>query len=80
MSQLKKRVLVIIMIAIILLGANYGFLELKSNFITNYQKYPPSTDCLSINDMFDNKYDQSYLDAAIKDKENTMNSQGAGIY
>lgn len=66
----------------LLIAAFIAFFYLKKQTIINYKKYPPSTDCKSIAQMFNNDYhDPIFISVADQfDKENTMNNMGTGIY
>lgn len=51
-TKLKRKFIVVAIIIILLLGAFLAFYFLKRTTITNYRKYPPTTDCKSIIKMF----------------------------
>jgi hypothetical protein len=48
-GQLKRKVIVFFVIMIMLLSAFYGIIILKQQTIKSCEKYPPNTDCESIN-------------------------------
>jgi len=54
--QTKRKIAVIAAITVLLLGAFVSFYLLKSQTITNYQKYPPTTDCNTTVNMFNGNY------------------------
>ncbi len=57
------------------------FYILKSFTISNNEKYPPSTDCASIIDMFGSDFDDTdFREFAGADKNPTMDGKGTGIY
>ena len=81
-KRLKRKAIVVSIIFLLLLAAFTVFFVLKQQTILNYKKYPPTTDCKSISQMFKNDLGPSsnYSIVASFDKENTMNQQGTGIY
>ena len=54
--QTKRKIAVTVAIAVLLLGAFASFYLLKRQTITNYQKYPPTTDCETIVNMFQGNF------------------------
>ena len=54
--QTKRKIAVTVAIAVLLLGAFASFYLLKRQTITNYQKYPPTTDCETIENMFQGNF------------------------
>jgi hypothetical protein len=79
--QTKRKIAVIIAITVLLLGAFVSFYLLKIQTITNYSKYPPTTDCESIVKMFKGNYtDDTFKVYANIDKKFTENEKGSGIY
>ena len=50
--QTKRKYAVIAAITVLLLGAFLSFYLLKTQTISNYRKYPPTTDCDTIVKMF----------------------------
>ena len=66
----------------LLMAVAFGvFYVLKQYTIINYKKYPPTTNCASILNMFGNDFtDKTFIEYANNDKKNTMNNKGTGIY
>jgi hypothetical protein len=60
-------------VAVMLIGAFFAFYFLKIQTISNYKKYPPTTDCKSIAQMFNNdfKIKGDFYNYAVIDKEYT---------
>ena len=68
-------------IAIILVIAFGMFYILKIQTIANYKKYPSSTDCSSIQAMYNNDYrDSVFMYYANLDKNETMKGEGTGMF
>jgi uncharacterized protein YneF (UPF0154 family) len=55
-DQLKRKIAVFIAIAVLLIGAFFAFYIMKIQTIANYKKYPPTTDCKSIVQMFNGNF------------------------
>jgi hypothetical protein len=53
---MKRKAIVVTIIIILLLAAFFAFFILKQQAIANQKKYPTSTDCDSIADMFGGNY------------------------
>jgi hypothetical protein len=80
-EQLKRKIIVVLLIIVLLLAAFTAFYVLKRQAIDNYLKYPPTTDCKSIIDMFGGDFnDPKFQDLAKRDKDNTLSFKGTGIY
>jgi hypothetical protein len=72
---------VIAAIAVLLFGMLVSFYLLKRQTISNYQKYPPTTDCDSILKMFKGNFsDPIFKSFAQSDLKNTENEKGVGIF
>lgn len=68
-------------IAVLLFGMLVSFYLLKRQTISNYQKYPPTTDCDSILKMFQGDFsDPIFKSFAQFDLKNTENEKGVGIF
>jgi uncharacterized protein YneF (UPF0154 family) len=69
---MRKLVVLFIVIGILLLAFG-AFFFLKRATIKNYQKYPPTTDCTSLVNMFDNNFDDTmFKHYATLDKDPTL--------
>lgn len=55
-EQTIRKLIVIFTVFLTLLGAFIVFYILKQQTINNYKKYPPTTDCQAILDMFDSNF------------------------
>ena len=79
--QTKRKIAVGLAIAVLLLGAFASFYLLKSQTISNYRKYPPTTDCDSIVNLFEGNFDDStFIKYAQTDQANTESEKGTGLY
>lgn len=79
--QAKRKYAVIAAITVLLIGAFISFCILKIQTISNYRKYPPTTDCDTIVNMYNGNFDDpNFIKYAAIDKTNTEDEKGAGIY
>jgi len=83
---LSRRILVGVAILALLVGMLAFFTYMKKFTVRNQKRYPPNTDCTSINQMFnvdgvvDFSTTGSYYNYATIDAPYTQNKEGTGIY
>ncbi len=69
------------MVFLVLVMALVIFYLLKKTVIENQKKYPPTTDCVQLDDMFaSNVSDPSFIGVAFMDKDSTLDYNGTGLY
>ncbi len=74
--------IVVLVIIVLLLVAFFAFYMLKLQTIRNYQKYPPTTDCKAILDMFGHDLAKGgdFAKYAEIDGPLTDDRRGTGLY
>jgi len=79
---LCRTTVVVGIIALLLLGSLVLFIYMMAETVENQLKYPPSTDCISIDSQFNNDFTEGgdYWQQAEIDERFTMEQQGSGIY
>jgi len=80
-QQIIRTIIVIAIILVLFVGCLFVFYYLKKTTVTNYQRYPPSTNCNSINSLFNNQLSTAYIENAYEDLQLIQQqNHGIGIY
>lgn len=80
-EQTKRKVVVVVVIIVLLLAAFFAFYLLKQQTIRNQQKYPSTTNCQAVYDMFGGSLDNpDFSKFAEADGPLAQHAKGTGLY